>query len=789
MKFTLSWLKIFLDTEASLETIEKTLTQIGLEVEEIIDRSERLKDFSIAEIIKTEPHPCADKLRICEVKTSSGILSIVCGAPNARAGIKVVLAPVGSIIPNGGFKIKESEIRGVKSQGMLCSSEELLIGDDESDGIIELASTAPLGENFAKYYGLGDPIIHINVTPNRGDCLGIYGIARDLAASGIGKLKEPSIPEIEPRFKTNFTLNIEDKKACFLFTAIEIRNIQHKESPEPLRKLLSDIGISSISPAVDVTNYICFSFGQPMHAYDSDLIEKNISIGRSEKEKFLALNGNEYKIEKDDLCVKAGERPECLAGIIGGKSSACGPETKNLLLEAACFDEVSIAKTGRRLKIDTDSRHRFERGIDREFTIKALKIAAENIISICGGEASEILIAGEPEVKRKEIDFPLNFLEKRIGIILTPEEISEILRKLGFGVEFSGSNAKIIVPSQRNDISTKYDITEEISRIYGYDKIPSIDLPKVKDLKKPDARRISEIKRILAACGYDEAVTYSFMKEEKAKLFAPLKEELRLINPISDDLSYMRPSIVPNLLDIAVKNAARSIKNLSLFEIGPIFAGEYPEDETINIAAIRKGLYREACPHEKSRYFDIFDIKEDLENLFSDSGLSFDSFQIREDAPSYYHPSRSCSLNLGKNRIGYFGQIHPKITKSFDIEDEIHAFEINLSSLPALKRKKKDADSISDFQASERDFAFIIDSGQRIGDILFFVKNVDKSLIKSVNLFDIFEGKSIGENKKSIAFSVTIQASDRTLNDKELSDLSLSIISSIEDKFNCKLRE
>ncbi|MCC8418666.1 MAG: phenylalanine--tRNA ligase subunit beta [Rickettsia endosymbiont of Glossina mortisans submortisans] len=818
MKFTLSWLKQFLETSSTVTEIAEALTAIGLEVEEVIDKAAELQKFEVAYIASTKPHPSADKLKLCDVETKSGMRQIVCGASNARTGIKVVLANIGIEIPNGKFKIKESIIRGEKSCGMLCSEEELLLAS-ESEGIIELSEDAVVGENFTKYYGLDDPIFVINVTPNRDDALGVYGIARDLAAKGIGTLKELEIPEIKSTFTSKMKLNVQDKAACPLFTFREIRNLKNKPSPDWLRKLLKNVGVKTISSLVDVTNYISYSFGQPMHAYDADKIKGGISVARhcekrsdeaisgQQKEiaaaalqprndvaKFHALNGKEYLLTENDLAIKDESSIQGLAGVIGGAKSSCTDSTTNIILEAACFNAKMVADSGRRFQIDSDARYRNERNIDRNFTEKALDIATNLILSICGnGEVSEVVKFGEKEPQKKPLDFSAYYLEKITGIKLNIKEIEAILNELGFITDVKGEIIKVIAPFWRHDITILEDIAEEIARIYGYDKIESIKLPELDqdNNKLREHKRISSFKRILASKGYDEVVTNSFMSSEDAKLFAELKEELFLLNPISIGDNYMRPTILPNLLSIVSKNLARSIKDMAFFEIGPSFIDL--NTEATYLTAIISGSYNNKNPHSLGRGYDIFDLKGDLELVVDYAGLSIDKCIATNGTalPQYYHPTRAVNIGLGKNLLGHFGQIHPKILKYYDINQEIFAFELNITNLPLIKAKfgKRDEFAVSDFQANFRDYAFIVDQDHRVGEIISYINNFNKKLVKAVILFDIYSGDKLPESKKSIAIKIELQADDRTLTEADLNLFSQDLIAAIEQKFQGTLRE
>ena len=792
MRFTLSWLKRFLDTDAPLEQIAHTLTMTGLEIEDIDDKSKDLEAFEVAEIIEAKAHPDADKLKVCAVQTKAGILQIVCGAPNARIGIKVVLATVGTLIPNGNFKIKKSQIRGVESVGMMFSAEEIGIPGDPS-GILELTNDAIIGDNVAKYLGADDPVLHINITPNRADALGVYGVARDLAASGIGSLKTLEIPTIKEAFATNINLANNNEKACPFFAIREIKGLENKESPEWLRNYLDNIGVGSISPLVDVTNYISYTFGQPMHAYDADKLSGGLTVETlSENCGFKALNDKEYVLESGDIVIRDEKEIHCVAGIIGGEHSSCSENTTRVLLEAASFDSEHIAKTGRKLQVDTDSRYRFERNVDSEFTLSALDVATDLILSICGGSASKSVTKGSAQLPIRTIDFPVSFLKSRANVDLNPEEINDILTKLGFKCVISGEVINITIPSWRYDVSIKEDIVEEIVRIHGYDNLPETPLPNtnISRIIPKDQKRISGIKRLLASAGYDEVVTWSFMDSNKAKLFSNLKDELILQNPISSDLDYMRPSILPNLLKIANNNINRSFHDLSLFEVGPIF--ENAGDQVITDACgIRVGSIAGKNSHGESRKFDIFDMKTDVATILESVGLDINKCQIKNNAPEYYHPTRSASLSLGKNILGYFGQVHPSILKAFEIDVDVMVFELNISNLPYGKDKfgKKPNYVVSDYQKINRDYAFIVDKDQSVGEMLNLIRNADKKLVRAVEIFDIYSGDNIENGKKSVALSVTIQDDNKTLEEADIEKVNKAIIDGIVQKFSAVLRD
>ena len=792
MRFTLSWLKQFLDTDASLEKVARTLTSIGLEVEDIDDKALSLAEFEVAKIIETIQHPEANKLKICQVQTKSGIIQVVCGASNARSGIKIVLANIGVLIPNGNFRIKESVIRGVASSGMICSGSELGLNDD-SDGIIELIDNAIVGDRIAAYLGVDDPVIHINITPNRADALGVRGIARDLAASAIGELKKLTIPKLNQTFKSQYNLSVKNSDACPFFAVREIKGLQNKQSPKWLKTLLANIGIGSISAIVDVTNYICYSFGQPLHAYDASAIKDGLVVDIVSSEcKIQALNGKEYLLQNGDIIIKDGFDVQCVAGIIGGLRSACSEKTTSILLEAASFNSEYIAKTGRRIALDTDSRYRFERNVDKSFALQALDLATEIITDICGGQVSELISYGSHISPSRYLNFPISFLHSRANLMLNSKEIIDILEKLGFICNLRNESIDIEIPSWRYDVSIKEDIVEEIMRIYGYDNIEQIPLPFSGTTKIiPDyQRRISDIKRLLASLGYNESVSWSFMDSKKAALFTTLKNELTLQNPINIDLDYMRPSILPNLLQICYNNFNRSFQNLSLFEVGPIFK-DASEQVTNHAAGVRAGYRSDKNIHGDRRLYDIFDIKADISSIFKHIGLDLDKCQIKKNVPDYYHPTRSASICLGPNILGYFGAVHPTILKKFNIDTDILAFELDISALPMSKKKfgKRSEYVVSNYPCVTRDYAFIIDKSIAIMELLNFIKNIDKSLIRTVDLFDIYSDNRIESGKQSVALSVNMQDDNKTLSEDDIAVINKKIIDGMQKRFDAILRD
>jgi phenylalanyl-tRNA synthetase beta chain len=790
MRFTLSWLQEFLDSSASVEDITNTLTKIGLEVEEVVDYSKNLKDFTVAEIISAMPHPEADKLQICTINNGKEILQIICGAPNARAGIKVVLAPIGSVIPSNNLKIKLAKIRNIESCGMLCSYAELGIENEAAAGIIELPQQAVVGENFTKYCGLDEVVITLSITPNRGDCLGVYGIARDLAAAGIGSLKALREPVINQQFASPIKV-----EATELFVGYYVKNVQNQPSPPWLVNRLKAIGKKSISLLVDITNYINFSFARPLHIYDADQITGTMVVRNAHQhEKFLALNEATYELDESDVVIADEARVLALAGIIGGKIGACEMNSKNIFLEAANFDINTLTKSARKHKIETDSRYRFERGVDDNFTHLGAKLALEMILEFSkDAEVSKALIVGQEYQPPRMLDFNIDKLTTLGGISLSLARITEILLALGFKVKGDDKVLNLTIPSYRSDINIEADIVEEILRIYGYDNVPLTPLPN-NDLVSSNAidektKRINIIKRKLAAYGFNEVVNFSFIDEKKASLFAAdvgnfPEAECVLVNPMSLELNYMRNSLIPSLLEVVRKNSYRKINNMAIFEVANIFSSQA---QNLNISGMRAGKTAAKNIYASMRDYDFFDIKEDVALMMEELGMQFDNLQLKANALGYYHPKRSVSIYLGKNLIGYFGDLHPGVLEKFDLNVNVSAFEIFIDNMPLVKNNKKSFLKTSDYQMVARDFAFVVDRDFAAGELIKIISNVEKVLIKQVNLFDVYIGDKVENNKKSLAINVTLQADDRTLTDKEIEEVCQKIVNEA-NKVNAYLR-
>jgi len=815
MKFTLSWLKEYLDTDATACEVCDKLDQIGLEIEEIIDNGESLKNFNCVLVEDVENHPDSDHLHICKVRKADGeVLQIVCGAPNVKKGMKAVLAPVGAVIPNGNLKISKSKIRGVESCGMLCSEKELGLGEDHS-GIIELDNSIEIGKSIAEIRGLDDITIDINITPNRGDCLGVYGIARDLAAAGLGTLKEFKNYEIKGKVPSPIKAQIEDEN-CPEFIFRYIKSVKNCESPNWIKEKLKAVGINPKSALVDITNYVMLVLNRPLHCYDADKINRNIVVKKSlGGEKFLALDKNEYILNKGSTMIcDTNNNILGLGGVIGGNGTASSMETKNIVLECAVFDPISIATTARALNINTDAKFRFERGIDRKSSELVLNYAAYLIMSICGGESSEIIkaipcsdehfcVGGISEqYKEKILEFDISNVELILGLKIERQTIIDILNKLGYKVKEETSNLNVLtltIPSWRNDVVIKENVVEDIIRIYGYDNLKEIKIGNEKIGENQFNidnmhfhNKLWEITSLLASRGMIEVISWSFMNEELASEFSSISNSLRLQNPISSELSYMRPSIIPNLMTIAKYNQDRSIDSVSIFEKGKIFINQTPNGQKKVIAGIRTGLTCKKDIFGDSRPFDIFDVKRDLFDILKIFGISGDSLTITNDVPDYYHPARSGAVKMGNTFLGVFGEIHPLKSNKIGLKHRVNAFELYIDNLPKMKGQKmtqKKKFVLNDLQPIYRDFAFIVDCNLEVGKIIETIKKVNKELIKEVHIFDIYQGKNIDESKKSIAFSVKIQPLNKTLNSEEIDAISNKIIGEITNKFDGILRD
>ena len=799
MKFTLSWLKQPLDTNATLEEISETLTAIGLEVEETKDQSKDFEAFTVAYVEKAEKHPDADKLKVCSVKTANhGTVQVVCGAPNAREGMRGIFAPDGSYIPGLDVTLKKTKIRGVESCGMLVSEKEMCISD-EHNGIIEVDEKYEIGTPMAEVFGLDDPVIEIALTPNRADCAGLYGIARDLAAAGIGKLKPVDIQPVKGTFKSDIDVQIDDKEGCPLFTGRMIKGVKNGPSPEWLQTLLKSIGLRPISALVDITNFITHDHARPLHAYDADKLKGHIVVGTSKGgEKLEALNDKSYELTPDAVTINDESGVIGLGGIVGGTSTGCEEDTVNVFLECAYFKPERIARTGRDLGIESDARYRNERGIDPEFTMQGIELFTQMVLDICGGEASDLVVAGAVPEWKRTIEYDPAYCQELIGIDVAEKRQSEILKALGFEISGKAPKLQIQPPPWRGDVFGKADIAEEIARIVGFDQIPSIsvsgeNVPAPAETVLGAAMR--KARAALASRGLHECVTWSFLGRDQAEAFGANDSQiaaLTLQNPISSEMDVMRPSILPNLIAAAERNAARGYPNAALCEVGPVFAGVKPDDQAMVACGIRSGANadRHWADGNAARAIDVYDAKADALAALAACGAPAANAQITTDAPDYYHPGRSGVLRLGKNVLATFGEIHPAILEEMDIKFPVVGFEVMLGNIPEAKKKgtEKPMLNLEPLQPLSRDFAFLVDEDVLAGDLVRAAKAADKALITDAAIFDIYQGKGVEDGKKSVALSVTIQPKEQSLNDKDLEALMQKVIDIVADKCGGVLR-
>ncbi len=796
MKFTLSWLKTYLDTDADLSKIGETLTAIGLEVEDIYDPAEELKPFVIARIEKAEQHPNADKLRVCTVNNGKETIQVVCGAPNAVTGLVGAFAPSGCTIPTNGLKLKPTNIRGVESNGMMCSERELGLGDDH-DGIIDLPKDAPVGSSFAEYMKLNDPVIEIAITPNHQDALGVYGIARDLAAAGIGTLKKADVSKIKGTFDSPIKVHLENESACPVFAGRYIRNVKNGPSPEWMQRRLRSLGMKPISALVDITNFMTMDYGRPLHVFDADNIKGDLKVRLSQSgEKLVALDGKEYEFDDEMCIIEDDDTINSIGGVMGGADSGTYETTTNVFLECAWFDPIRTAMTGRKLGIESDARYRFERGVDPATVEDGIEIATRLILEMCGGEPSNVTLSGKVPQISKTITMRPERVRELGGVNIKKDDVTSILERLGFDVKDKGKVIDVTTPSWRCDIDREPDLVEEVLRIYGYDKISVEPLPassrEIVTGLSPLQRKIRMAKRAAAARGLREAVTWSFIPSDHAKLFGNIDPSLMLDNPVSSDLDVMRPNLLPNLISAAGRNIDRGIKNIALFEAGNQFLSDSPDGQHFVIAGIRRGQNHERHWQKPPENVNVYDAKADASAILNAVGANAETAQIVAEAPSWYHPGRSGVIRLGpKNILAYFGEIHPAILKNIDVEGPLVAFEIMIGNLPQPRSKAGSSRGVlksSDFQAVERDFAFVVDNNISAEQIIKVIKSVDKKLIDNINVFDIYEGPGIADGKKSIAVNVRMQPTDRTMTDKEIEEIRQQIINTVEKKTDATLR-
>jgi phenylalanyl-tRNA synthetase beta chain len=797
MKFTLSWLKNPLETEADAATIAAKLTSIGLEVESVEDSGARLKDFTVAEVISAEKHPNADKLKLCMVNTGEGKpVQVVCGAPNAHAGMKAVFAKPGVVIPATGDVLKVGTIRGVESRGMLCSGRELLLNDDH-EGIIELAADAKVGEPAASALGLADPVIDVKLTPNRGDCTSVYGIARDLAAAGLGRLREGDLAPVPGTFASPIGTALDfppgDETAAPMFAGRLIRGLKNGASPTWLQDWLKAVGLRPISALVDVTNFLSLDRGRPLHVFDAAKIKGHLRARfAKDGETLHALDGKTYTLKSDMVVIGDEKGARGIAGVMGGEDSSCTETTTDVFIESALFDPVRVARTGRVLGIMSEARYRFERGVDPEFVVPGLELATKMILRFCGGEPSEVVVAGRVPEWRRTIEFDPGAVKKIGGLDVAASESRAILEHLGFKVE-GNAPMQVMPPSWRSDIVETADLVEEVVRIHGLDGIPSEPMPRTGWVAKPTLtapqRRARTVRRLLAARGFNETINFTFIPRGHAKLFGGGDEFRQVENPISAELDAMRPSVLPSLLAAAQRNAARGFHDLMLFEIGAQFESGVPEGQTNIAAGIRIGTGARTWS-KSSHAPDLFDARADIAAALEAAMGSTMNAPVKQGAAPWYHPDRSGMLALGTKTLAWFGEIHPKILSTFDLKGPVAAFELVLDAVPdsRVKSKARAPFAPSPFQASERDFAFAVDATVTADEIVRAAKGVDRGLIERVDVFDLYEGKGVPEGKKSLAISVRIQPKDRTLTDTEIDAIGQKIVAAVSKATRAVLR-
>ncbi len=806
MKFTWSWLKDHLDTEETLVTVADRLSLSGLEVEDIENPAEDLAAFKVAYVRSAEQHPNADRLRVCMVETDDGAVhQVVCGAPNARTGMKGVFAPPGTHIPGTALDLKPGVIRGVESNGMLVSEREMGLSD-EHDGIIEVPADTEIGTPLAQVFGLDDPVIDIAITPNRGDALGVHGVARDLAAADLGKLKEdrpePVVGAFPCPISVRLDLDGEARKNCPAFGLRLVRGVRNGPSPDWLQRRLRAIGLRPINTLVDITNYITFDRGRPLHVFDAAKVKGDLVVRLArDGEEVVALDDKTYRLDPSVTVIADDAGVESIAGIMGGAATGCDETTTDVLIESALWDPIVIARTGRKLGIFSDARYRFERQVDPAFMLPGLELATRMVMDLCGGAPSEVVVAGQVPDGDRVIPFDPNEVKRLTGLDLHPAEIRSILLRLGFHMSGTGDDLRIAVPSFRPDVYEAADIVEEVTRIVGVDRVPVVPLPRyAAAVPKPvlTRRQIRSqlARRTLAGRGMVEAVTWSFIPKPQAERFGGGQPEITLSNPISAEMSDMRPSLLPGLIATAQANADRGIADVALFEVGAVYRGDKPEDQHEMTAGLRRAS---AKPSGAGRHWsgagepvDAFDAKQDALAVLAELGGPVDKAQIARTAPDWYHPGRSGTLQLGPKRIlGHFGELHPAVLEAMDAAGPIAAFELYLDALPDPKAKAtraKPALTLSDLMPLTRDFAFLVPADTDADALLRAARGADKGLIEEVTLFDIYQGQGVPEGQKSIAIEVTLQPRERTLTEDDIEAVSARIVAQVQKATGATLR-
>lgn len=797
MKTTLAWLKTHLDTEAPLDEIVRGLVMRGLEVESVEDRAKEMASFVVARILDARPHPNADKLKLCRVDTGTGEVEVVCGAPNARGGLVTVFAPPGTVIPRNGMVLKASQIRGVQSNGMLCSGYELKLSEDR-EGIMELPGELEPGLGFAAAMGLDDPVIDVKVTPNRADCLGVRGVARDLAATGLGRLKPLEMAAVAGKFPCPTTVRLDgpDHKACPLFLGRLIRGVRNGPSPRWLQDRLLAIGLRPISALVDITNFLTYDLDRPLHVFDAGKLNGNLVLrGALPGEELVALNGKSYALDPEMTVIADSSGAQSLGGMIGGAKTGCTEATRDVFVEAALFDPVRTAATGRRLGLQSDARYRFERGLDPEFTRPGLEIATRLILELCGGEPSEVTVAGAVPEWRRRYHLRADRTETLGGVAVAAAEQRRILEDIGCTIANEGDGFAVEPPSWRGDIEGEADLVEEILRIRGYDEIPSVPLDRDTVLPRPALsiaqRRAATVRRSLAMRGLVEAVTFSFMPKGQAEFFGGGGDSLILANPISADLDAMRPSVLPNLLMAAQRNADRGYPNGALFEIGPLYRDDTPEGQHNMATGIRTGRTGVKRWDDTGRDVDALLAKADAASALQAAGVPMESVQVTADPPGWYHPGRAGTLRQGAKLLAHFGEIHPGVLTRLGVAGPAVGFEMFLDAVPTPRARQGRARpllTLSPFQPVERDFAFIVDETVPAEALLRAARGVDRKLVAEIRLFDVYRGKGVEEGKKSLAVTVVLQPVEATLTDEAIESFSQKLILAVEKATGGSLR-
>ncbi len=802
MKFTLSWLKEHLETTATLVEVRDALTMLGLEVEGIANPAETLKGFIVGYVVEAVQHPNADRLRVCKVDTGNGVVQVVCGAPNARTGMKGVFAPPGSYIPGTDMHLKVGKIRGEESNGMLCSMRELELSDDH-DGIIDLPAETKTGIPAAEALGLDDPVIEIKVTPNRGDCLGVHGIARDLAAAGLGTLKPMKVERIKGSYTSpiKWTHGYEAKpdSPCPIVLGRHFRGVKNGPSPDWLQRRLKAIGLRPISALVDITNLVCFDLNRPLHVFDAQKLSGDLVMRQArEGEMIQALDGKTYELDPGMSVIADSKAAHGIGGVMGGEETGVQPETTEVFLEVAYFTPIKVAATGRKLGIQSDARYRFERGIDPQSVQWGTDVATQLILELCGGEASEITSSGVMPDWERSYTLRADRVKNLTAIDVSAKDTTDILAKLGFTMSGTGQNSEgwtAAVPSWRPDIVGEADLVEEVTRVAGFDRIPTTSLPRLSATSKPTRdplqRRVPQARRSLAQRGMNEVVTWSFLPLKKAERFGGGGADVRLLNSIDATLDTMRPSILPNLIDAAARNEARGLSDPALFEVGPQYKDATPTGQARVAAGLRHNMAIPRNWEGPARTVDAYDAKADAMAVLAAIGAPVENMSAQAGAPDWYHPGRSGVIKLGDRVMATFGELHPELTTAADLKGPVAAFEVFLDAPPPPKTKATKARSkltLSAFQPVERDFAFLVDAGVEAEKLVRAARNADKVLITSVRVFDVYAGKGVPEGKKSLAIAVTLQPVERTLTDAEIEAVCNKIVAAVTKATGAQLR-